>query len=82
MMHTSDSEFRTFLFSYQHDGAEWSFEIKAKDEQDAKARVERLYFATYDGELVAKLSVHAGLLAKIYVLARNLLSFGGSRRIS
>lgn len=79
-MQTS-SELKTFLFSYRHDGAEWSFEIQATDEQDAKARVDRLCFATYDGELVAKLPVQAGLLVRFYVLARNLLSFGGSKGV-
>ena len=74
-MHTSsESQFKTFLFSYRHDGGEWSFEIQAKNEHDAKARVASLYFARYDGELVAKLPVAAGSFARFYVMVRNLLS--------
>jgi len=69
-----ESEFRTFLFSYRHDGAEWSLEIKAKNEHDARDRIARLQFATYDGELVAKLPAEAGIFARSYVFMRNLLS--------
>jgi hypothetical protein len=74
MNDSSEVEFRTFLFSYRHAGAEWSLEIKARDELDAKARLARLQWASFDGELVAKLPVEAGLLVKSYVFMRNLLS--------
>jgi len=48
-------EFRTYLFSYAHDGARWSFEIKARDKDDAISRLNRIPFAAYDGELIANI---------------------------
>ena len=71
---SQECEFKTFLFSYRHDGSDWSFEIKAKDERDALARLARLQSATYDGELRYKLPVAAGFIARFYVFMRNLLS--------
>lgn len=72
MIHTpSHDDFRTFLFSYRYEGAEWCFEIKAKDAQDAKARIAKLPFAKYDGELAAVVPVSVGWLAKLYVFVRN-----------
>jgi hypothetical protein len=68
---SSDSDFRVYLFSYRYDGAEWSFEVPAKDEQDAKLRVARMYYATLDGELVAKVPVQFGLFVRLYVFLRN-----------
>jgi hypothetical protein len=54
---TSMEKFQTFLFSYSHDGSRWSFEIKAKDRKDAMARLNRISFARYDGELKASIPV-------------------------
>lgn len=55
-MQTGQTEaFRTYLFSYNYEGARWSFEIKARDPADAKARVARFMFASYDGELKASI---------------------------
>lgn len=53
----SDDQFKTYLFSYNYDGSKWGFEIQARDADDAIARVRRLAFAQYDGEL--KLSIPA-----------------------
>jgi hypothetical protein len=50
-------DFKTYLFSYAHDGSRWSFEIQARDQEDAMARLNRIPFAAYDGEL--KLSIPA-----------------------
>lgn len=49
--------FKTYLFSYNHEGASWSFEIKARDQEDAMARLARLPFARYDGELMLSIPV-------------------------
>ena len=38
-----------YLFSYQHQGREWLFEIEAYDAEDARLRVNRMSFATYEG---------------------------------
>jgi len=70
---TFDDEFRTHLFSYSHDGARWTIEIKARNADDARARIGKLSYATYDGELIAKLPGQAGWLARFSVWLRNVL---------
>ena len=51
--------FKTYLFSYEHEGASWVQEIKASDAKDAQARVRKLHAATLDGELIAKVDMPA-----------------------
>jgi hypothetical protein len=73
MAHTSlQQTFQTHLFTYRHDGAEWTLEIKAQDIRDAKERVKALTFARYDGELIAKIPAGAGPLARAAVWVRNI----------
>ena len=67
----SQDEFKTYLFSYNHDGASWLIEIKASDEDDARGRIGKLAYATYAGELVARLPADTGPLARVLVWARN-----------
>jgi len=66
------TEFRTYLFQYNHAGASWGLEIKAESPEDAIQRVSRLPFATYKGEIVAKVPALAATPARILVAARNL----------
>lgn len=66
-----DKPFKTYLFSYRHDGCDWGLEIKATDASDAKERLKAITFARYDGELIAKIPVEAGWLAKAIVWCRN-----------
>ena len=68
-------EFKTYLFSYNYEGSQWAFEIKARDADDAKARVDRLYYVTYDGELVAKIPAYLGPVARAAVVVRNVLAW-------
>ena len=75
----SNSDFRVFLFTYRHDGAEWCFELPAKDERDAKARLAKIHYATYNGELRAKIPAKAGFLARAVVLVRNMLYIGARK---
>lgn len=64
-------EYRTFLFSYRHEGSVWCLEIKARDQEDARARLAKLPYATLDGELMAKIPVRSGILQRVAVtLAR------------
>lgn len=65
--------YKTYLFSYQHAGAQWSFEIPAKDAEDAKARLARLAYARLDGELVARLPATVGVFAWLLTNLRNLI---------
>lgn len=62
---------QTHLFSYRHDNAEWVLEIKANDETDAKARLRRLAFASYDGVLVTKVPATLGPAAVLATWIRN-----------
>lgn len=65
--------FHRYLFSYRHDGQTWCFEVYAKSEEDAKARLARIQYATFDGEVVFVVSAYAGPLARFAVLLRNAL---------
>lgn len=58
-------EWNTYLFEYQHDSATWSVEIKARSEQDAQARLEKLPHAKYLGVLQMKLPVEFGIFARL-----------------
>jgi hypothetical protein len=54
MSKADSEEFQDHLFTYRHDGAEWSFVIKATSAQDASVRIGKLAYATYDGVVVEK----------------------------
>lgn len=71
MANLDNNKFRTYLFSYNYDGCSWGFEIQAESPEDARQRVSRLAFASYDGELVAKIPASLGLPAKAVVALRN-----------
>jgi len=72
MMKLTSFQYQTYLFTYRHDGAEWTLEIKARDIHDAKERLKALPFARYDGELIAKVPVSLGPLMKVAVWLRNV----------
>ncbi|RJQ47519.1 MAG: hypothetical protein C4528_04825 [Gammaproteobacteria bacterium] len=65
--------YKTYLFSYHHDGAQWNFEIPAKDAEDAKTRLAKLVYAKLDGELIAKLPATVGFFGWFLTLLRNLI---------
>jgi hypothetical protein len=52
-----NERFKTYLFSYQHQGAKWAFDIKATSPEDAKVRLSKIAGARYDGELIASVSI-------------------------
>lgn len=62
---------QTHLFRYNHKGKSWQLEIVADDEQDARARLARLTFASYLGARVATLPVYLMPLAPVIVWVRN-----------
>ena len=68
-----DEPLTKHLFTYRHDGSSWGFEIQAADMQDAKDRVAKLAFATYEGEVFAKLPASGGPIWRLLVVARNTL---------
>ena len=46
-----------YLFEYRHDGSEWGLEIVAKSPEEARQRLKALSWATYKGEIAAKMPV-------------------------
>lgn len=65
---------QTHLFTYRHRGKLWSLEIKADDEKDARDRLGRLAFASYNGVLVANVPLFLGPLVPLAVWIRNSTS--------
>jgi hypothetical protein len=62
---------QTHLFSYRHDGKVWGLEIQAHDAEDARQRIGKLTYATYDGVLVTKVPLALGPLAILAAWVRN-----------
>ena len=67
------TDYKTYLFTYNFDGASWQLPIKAKTPEEAKARLDRLHYAQYTGELVASGPVHS-TLARITLVIRRFFS--------
>ena len=65
---------KTYLITYNHDGARWSLELQARDPDDAKARLARLTYGTVDGELMAKIPAAAGPVVILAAAVRNGVS--------
>jgi hypothetical protein len=66
------SEFKRFLVSYRHDGAQWNIEIPATSFEDAKQRLGLLHFGKVEGEVVATVPASLGPIAVLYAAVRNL----------
>jgi len=71
MKKPSQKKFKTYLFSYTHNNAEWGFEIQAENEDDAKLRVSKLMYAKYDGELAMKIPSQLGILPRLLIMLLN-----------
>jgi hypothetical protein len=63
--------FQTHVFSYRHDGRDWELRIKAADADDARARIGKLAYATYDGIVVADMPVTLAPIGIAYLRVRN-----------
>jgi hypothetical protein len=63
--------YKTYLFSYNHNGESWITEIKAKNPKDAKARLAKLAYAEYSGEKVIELPATPGIIWRLLVSFRN-----------
>ena len=71
---------KTFLVRYRHEGAEWGFDLMARDLDDAKARLSQLALGRIDGELVMRVPAATGPLAALIVGIRNgLWRLAGAR---
>lgn len=53
-------DYRTFFFTYNFDGAKWELPIKAKTPEEARARLNRVLYAEYTGELMASITISSG----------------------
>jgi hypothetical protein len=62
---------QTHLFTYRYDNARWTIEIFASSEQEARERLARIPYATYDGVVLAKLPATLGVFGKIAVYLKN-----------
>ena len=67
-----EHKFATHLFSYPFDGAKWTIDIRARDEDEARRRLQALAWATYDGVLVARVPVPVGPFARLANWLRNI----------
>lgn len=72
-----DEKYATHLFSYPFEGAKWTIDIRARDEGEARRRLQALAWATYDGELIARFPVLPGpisrLVSSLRRIARSML---------
>jgi hypothetical protein len=66
---------KTFLITYHHDEADWVLELKARDIEDARARLAKLSCARIDGEIIAKVPAFSGPLAISAIAIRNGLAW-------
>lgn len=55
-----EQPYKTYIYSYEFEGEQWSFEVKAKDFDEAKRRVSAIRNAKLDGELGGRVHVPGG----------------------
>lgn len=67
------SQFKRYLVSYRHDGAQWNIELPATSHEDAKQRLSQLHFGRVDGEIIADIPGSMGPLAELAARFRNLI---------
>ena len=65
------AKFQTHVFSYRHDGRHWELTIRATDADDARARIGKLAYATYDGIQVAQMPIILAPIGIASVWLRN-----------
>ena len=65
-------EFKTYLFTYNFEGAKWDFPVKAKTPEEARERLNRMLYAEYTGEVIASIPASsANLISRMLsVIAR------------
>jgi hypothetical protein len=76
-----DVKMETHVFSYRHDGRHWQLTIKATDADDARARIGKLAYATYDGVQIARMPAALAPIGLLTLWIRNTaVSLFASRR--
>ncbi len=71
-------DYKTYLFTYSFDGASWQLPIKAKTPEEARARLNRVLYAEYTGELVAsiKIPTNSSVITRITDLFQRIFRSG------
>ena len=70
-----DTDWKTYMCRYYHDGSWWGVTICARDWQDAEARVAKLGNLQLDGELKGTIPAQipgAGLLVRLWTTIKNI----------
>ncbi len=58
-------DYKTYLFTYSFDGAQWELPIKAKTPEEAQARLNRAVYAEYTGELIASIPISSSWFSRV-----------------
>ena len=66
--------YQTHMFTYRHDGAEWMLTLQATDANDARVRIGKLAYATYDGVVLAQMPTFLAPIGMLSVWARNAVA--------
>jgi len=67
----TNSCYKTHSFTYRHEGATWTIELQARDADDARARIGKLAYATYDGVVIDEMPVALAPIGLMSVWVRN-----------
>lgn len=62
---------QTHMFTYRHDGAEWVMTLEATSVDDARARIGKLAYASYDGVVYSRTPAILAPIGILSVWARN-----------
>ena len=67
-------EYKTYLFRYYFDGTHWELPITAKTPDEARERLARLPYATYDGELFMTIPAYpgSGMLTRLITFIKRI----------
>lgn len=68
-----ETRYQTHMFTYRHDGAEWTLTLQATNAEDARARIGNLAYATYDGVVIAQTPIALSPFGIASVWLRNAL---------
>ena len=69
-------EYKTYLFTYNFDGARWELPIKAKTPEEARARLNHALYAEYTGELISSISVPSSQVSRFANFLSRLFGSG------
>ena len=70
-----ETTYEKHMFTYRHDGAEWTLTLNATNADDARARIGKLAYATYDGVIGSEMPALLAPIGILSVWARNTAAF-------